>query len=197
MSIRIKGHQKMSIKEHLLSRGVNLENTTIYLDEENNVAYFPLYHISKGTLVGYQKYDPSKHRRQRKHENPEDLKYYVESSDKALSFWGAENINLLTDKFIFVTEGIFDAIKIKNMNLPVIATLSNTKPHLKGQFKLLGALMIGILDNEESGNELKNIVDVSFKTPDPYKDLGEMSQDEVNNFIFKTLIELKANNLLV
>jgi DNA primase len=81
-------------------------------------------------------------------------------------------------------EGIFDAIKIHNIGLPCIAVLgAGKKPAVEQQLGLLGQRVIAILDNDDAGNELKRLADKWYKVPDSFKDLGEMPQGEVNEFI--------------
>lgn len=169
---------------HLKSRGVDPESTDVIMDDETGIATFLLYNLS-GQLVGYQRYNPNGDKKGR----GDDLasKYFVyvtkesEHSSK-IAVWGLQYIDP-NKSHIFVTEGIFDAIKIKNAGHPVVAVLTNNPLPLKAWFKSMSKTIIAITDNDAAGQKLSKFGDVSFTVPEPYKDLGDMPQDKVNKFV--------------
>lgn len=174
-----------SIEDHLKERGVDLSKTKVVLDTENNYASFFLYNLS-GQLVGYQFYNPNGSKKLNQNKFDKALmKYYTFASDSKMVVYGLESYNLKSP-YLFLTEGVFDTIKIHNAGYPSIAVLSaKPKKDVKTWLNTLPQIKIAILDNDEnlSGDKLKSFSDYHFKTPDPYKDLGDMNQKDVNKFI--------------
>jgi hypothetical protein len=178
------------IEKHLRDRGVDPDKIRVITDKDSNRAIFLLYNLS-GKLVGYQQYNPNQPKNHFKGEAGKDVvKYYTYVSkqpgrrESEISVWGLENINLDTDREIWVTEGIFDAVKLVNAGLPAIAALTSTpSPQLKQWFAITGKKIIVILDGDDAGSKLNSIATIAYKTPKPYKDLGEMKQDDVNQFV--------------
>jgi hypothetical protein len=185
----------IDIEAHLISRGIDPERTYVIVDKAAGLATFILYNAS-GKLVGYQLYNPAAPKggsaaRDRKF-GKYLMKYYTYTSKvdrtNELAVWGLETVST-SDDLMFVVEGIFDAVKIHNAGYPAIAVLTNDPKHLKGWFMAMGKFVIVVEDNDaKAGSSLGRIGDVSVKTPDPYKDLGDMPQNEVNSFL-KMLIE--------
>jgi DNA primase len=173
--------QNIDIEQHLRERGVDPQKTKVYIDKETNTATFPLFNYS-GQMVGYQQYNPLG---DKKAHDKEKSKYwnYIKDEQKKMAVWGLESVKE-TDRILFVTEGIFDAVKIHNAGFPALAVLSND-PHraLRGWFKILNKKIIAIVDRDDAGSKLRTIAHEFYITPFPYKDLGEMPQSEVNRFI--------------
>ncbi len=186
----ISQNQEFDIEQHLRDRGVDIDSTKVYFDKKLNIADFLLYN-KEGKLIGFQRYNPVGSKKGKVEES--DLKYKTivpNDSYKLHSVWGMNHIDWNNINVLFITEGIFDAMKIKNMGLPVLALLTNSGNNsLKTQLKLWTSPrkipIIAILDNDEndSGLKLKKMSDMFFITPDPYKDLGDMPQEKVNEFI--------------
>jgi len=179
-----------NIEQHLRDRGVDPEKLGVIYDKESNIANFLLYNLS-GQLIGFQQYNPNKPKAHYKGEKMKDLvKYYTYVSkeggkkDTFISVWGLENIDFEKDKEIWITEGIFDAVKLVNAGLPALAVLTATpSKQLKQWLSIINKKIIGILDADEAGNLLKSVTSVAYTVPKPYKDLGEMPQEEVNSFV--------------
>lgn len=177
------------IEQHLRDRGVDPDKIKVIYDKESNIANFLLYNLS-GQLIGFQQYNPNKPKDHFKGElGRNTVKYYTYVSkeggrkDAFISVWGLQNVKD-EDKELWVTEGIFDAVKLVNAGLPAIAALTSTpSPQLKQWFNILGKKVIVILDGDDAGSKLNSIATVSYKTPKPYKDLGEMKQEDVNQFV--------------
>ena len=178
-----------NIEQHLRDRGVDPDKMKVIFDKESNIATFLLYNLS-GQLIGYQQYNPNKPKEHYKGEWGKDLvRYYTYVSkegtgkDSFISVWGLQNLKD-DDKEIWITEGIFDAVKLVNAGLPALAVLTSTpSPQLKQWFHMTGKKIIAVLDNDDAGGKLKSTANVAYVTPKPYKDLGEMSQKEVNDFV--------------
>lgn len=170
--------------EHLKLRGVDPDRTRFVHDEATNDTYFFIYNLS-GDCVGYQKYNP---------DNPKEGglgfmgRYFTKVQKGAtghskIAIYGLETYKIGKEYF-FVTEGIFDIIKVHNFGEPGIANLGcSVSRQAKGWYATLPQLKIVIQDRDDAGTELGTIGDYVYTVPEPYKDLGEMPQEEVNEFI--------------
>jgi len=183
-----------SLKKHIASRDVNFEKTRVFIDEERGIASFLLYNLS-GKLVGYQTYNPGgeketggirrvKLRREGK-SLVDTMKYFTYSSKigkvPEIVVWGLETYNL--KKPLYIVEGIFDAIKLHNLNLSAIAILSNNPKHLKSWLNTLPNFKVVVSDNDDAGNSLKKFGDISLTVPQGFDDLGEMTSDQIKKFL--------------
>lgn len=179
--------------DHLKVRGVVPEKTRFIYDEQSGDTYFFLYNLS-GQMTGYQKYNPAYPKTgQGKLEDPRLAKYFIWTGDegygKKIAVWGLESLKW-NDEYLFVTEGIFDCVKIHNSGNPAIAVMcNNPSDSLKSWIRTLPQKKIVIYDNDVAGRRLKTIGDWSFTTPESedtervIKDLGDMTQEEANEFI--------------
>jgi hypothetical protein len=192
-----------NIKQHLQERGLDFNVTNVILDEVNNYAVFLLYNLS-GKLVGYQNYNPNADKIFRqgcsegKHKTSEEVKklmrYYTYTTKidniNELSVYGLETLNF-NDEFIFLTEGIFDIIKIHNQGFPGIAILGSDPKSLTEYLNILPQKKIVIYEDDASGRKLKEYGNYAFTTPFPFKDLGEMNNKESKEFINKIMNNVK------
>lgn len=170
--------------EHLSSRGIDPSRTYFVYDEESNNTYFFLYNLS-GDCVGYQKYNPD-------NKKAGGLgwmgRYFTKVRKEAtghskIAVYGLETYQLDKDYF-FVAEGIFDIIKVHNTGEPGIANLGcSLSRQAKNWYNSLPQKKIVIQDRDDAGTELGRIGDWVYTVPEPYKDLGEMPQEEVDEFI--------------
>ena len=178
---------KENIEVNLKARGIDPERLHVVMDKETNTATFLLYNYS-GQLVGFQRYNPQGTKKHEK--DPMLMKYFTFLGDegklKKTGVWGLDSIGV-EDRYLFVTEGIFDITKIHNLGLPGIAVLSNDPRPLKPWLRAMNKKVIAIMDNDAAGSKLRHIASVSFTVPDPYKDLGEMPEHEVEVFIREVL----------
>ncbi len=186
------------IKSHLKERGLDTTKNLVDYDKETGTVYLRLYSPS-GQLIGFQEYHPEEKNKRGKNR---DKRYYNDIPDpnyKPTAFWGSQNIDP-NKPYLFVTEGIFDAAPINKLGEPAIALLSNNVSGSKLlQLQYLGKKLIAILDNDKAGNQrvnekqrfdrvrnvgLRSAIQIlggkSFVTPDPYKDFGEMYQQNSN-----------------
>ncbi len=177
--------------DHLSERGIDPKRTYFVHDEESNNTYFFLYNLS-GICVGYQKYNPD-------NEKAGGLgwmgRYFTKANKEAtghtkIAVYGLETYQLDKDYF-FVAEGIFDIIKVHNTGEPGIANLGcSLSNQAKNWYMSLSQKKIVIQDRDDAGTELGSIGDYIYTVPEPYKDLGEMPQSEVNEFIRNIKSEL-------
>jgi len=174
---------EVDILSHLKSRGVDPKKTRVITDEKSGSAYFFLYNLS-GKIVGYQRYNPmgSKELSGKKFDI-NLLKYKTYRGKDEISVYGIETYDIKS-KYLFVVEGIFDCIKIHNAGYSAIAVLSNDpSDSTKSWLKTLPQEIIVIADKDDAGSKLRKIGKRSFVVPEGYNDLGEMPQQEVNDFI--------------
>lgn len=189
----IKEEQIKDIISNLKDRGIDPDKTKVFVDKEKNIAFFLLYNLS-GKLVGYQMYNPNgikginySNNSGKNIDRKDLMRYYTyitRENDKVkhIAVYGLETYNY-KEKYLFVVEGIFDAIKLHRQGLPAIAVLTNDPKIFKEWFRILPQKIIVIKDNDKAGNKLTNFGDESFTVPDGFKDLGDMSDDEVKEYI--------------
>lgn len=195
------------IIQHLKQRGVDLSKTKVIVDEDTVSATFLIYNLS-GKLIGYQYYNPNGsksfqvYKKEFKNKVPDiesikkTSKYYTWISDtqKGVSVYGLETYDRHSE-FLFITEGVFDCIKIHNSGYPAIATLTNAgSSELKTWLKILPQKIIAICDNDDSGEKLKAAADYYYNSPNGYKDLGDAPQDIVEQFINNIVKEVSGRN---
>ena len=172
--------------DHLKQRGVDPNKTKVVIDEESGDSFFFLYNLS-GQIVGYQKYNnryPKKG--QRTSSNPRLVKYYNYVSDedmsKMIAVWGLETYKI-TDKYMFITEGIFDIIRAHESGYSGIAVLCNDpNQQLVNWLETLPQIKIVIYDNDKAGQELKKLGDYSYSVENG-KDLNDLTPDEAKQFL--------------
>ncbi len=174
------------IRRHLKERHVDLDRTRLVIDDKTDQATFLCFNLL-GQLIGFQKYNP--HGEKAHHNKRETSKYFtcVSERHRYAQAWGLDTLHYRSD-VLYVTEGVFDAVRLHNLNLPAIATFTNSPPDaLRDYLRLLPHKIVGILDNDSnaSGSKLEGFCDEFYYTPDPYKDLGEMPESALLRFINK------------
>lgn len=178
------------IRKHLEDRGIAPYDPKypVYMDTKGDIAYFPLFNLS-GKFVGYQRYNPKGIKGKESYKvDKEQKKYYTyvtrENPEKNIPHIALYGLHTLDKRsYLFIVEGIFDAAKLIKMGEPVVAVLANHPKQLKNFFFALQKKIIAIEDRDEAGGKLKSLADKSFTVPEPYKDLGDMPQKEVVEFI--------------
>lgn len=181
VSESIKKKLTEGIESHLKQRGVDPSKIKVHIDSENNIATFPIYNLS-GQMIGYQRYNPAKSKDKRNDTDGKYFTYITRDEKKKVAVWGSEHIDH-NNPNLFITEGIFDAIKLVNAGLPAVATLSNHPKHLKPFFKALGKNIIAVIDNDPAGRKLGSVAHKTIVVPEEFNDLGDMPQEEVNKFM--------------
>lgn len=175
---------ELHIYTHLKDRGIDPDKTQLIIDDESGDVFFFLYNLS-GQMVGYQKYNP-KFPKKGQRINNKDTKYYNwvgdENYGKKIAVWGLESYNF-TDKFLFITEGIFDIARVHQAGYPGIAVLCNDpSPQLVGWLKTLPQKKIVIYDNDGPGKKLIKLGDYAFSV-EHGKDLNDLSEEDSKVFL--------------
>lgn len=168
----------MDILAHLKGRGFHPERYHFSYDEET--ACFFLYNLS-GQWVGFQQYRPAADKARKN--DPKDSRYYTHYERGRVAVWGLETFNYRTD-VLFITEGVFDCVRLHNQGLPAIAALANDPQHLRHWLYALSAtrLLVGVCDNDEAGEKLAKSVNIAIRLQDS-KDLGDKTDEEVRQWM--------------
>lgn len=182
---------KTYIEKHLEDRGIILNDRRfpVMVDKEEDVAYFPLFNLS-GKFVGYQRYNPKGSKGTGSYKIDDKLKKYYsyitkENPDKKVHYLAVYGLHTLDKRnYVFVVEGVFDAVKLIKINEPVIAVLANDPKKLKNFFFVLQKKVIAILDDDTAGKKLKKLSH-KYYTVSNNKDLGDMDVEDVKIFINK------------
>lgn len=182
--------ESFEIKSHLKDRGIDPDQTRVIIDEQTNDVYFFLYNLS-GQMVGFQKYNKDYQKTgQSNLDDPRMAKYFTwvseEGYGKAIAVWGLESTKF-TDKFLFITEGIFDAARIQEAGYPAIAVLcNNPNISLKGWLETLPQTKIVIYDNDIPGKRLIKFGDYAYTVPRD-KDVNDLTPEEAKKFLEECL----------
>ena len=191
----ISPFDNFDIRVHLKTRGVDPERTQIIINEETSDVFFFLYNLS-GQMVGYQKYNPKyKKTGQGKSLDPKLVKYYNwvadEDHGKMIAVWGLESYDI-SNKYLFITEGIFDIARAHQAGYPGIAVLCND-PNKQMSFwlKTLPQIKIVIYDNDKAGSKLKKLGDYSYSIHGG-KDLNDLSPEDAKIFLDDIIEEIES-----
>ena len=147
----------MSMRDHLLSRFFDVTKYSGVMVEDEFVT-LPLWNLS-GQMVGVQTYNPSQPKKEVG--DPQLQKYFswvtkpCASKNAELAVWGLETVNW-TDRFLFLTEGIFDASRLHWHGLPAVAVLSNNPVHLASWFRDLRQTTVACVQGDKAGQKLAN-----------------------------------------
>lgn len=165
----------MTVLEHLKQRRLNVDLHTVWVDESDGVATFPLWNLS-GQMVGYQQYRPAADKARKNH--PRDSRYFTWRKDKVVGVWGLESWNL--SNTLFVTEGVFDAAALTNLGLSAVAALFNDPdPSTLRWFSVVRGMrkVVVVRDNDAAGAKLAKLGHYSLTTGE--KDLGDSTDRQV------------------
>jgi hypothetical protein len=147
----------------------------VYISD--NVTCFTLWNLS-GQMCGYQQYRPSATKD--KKNNPRDSRYYTsvhgKRNEKPIAIWGLESLDYRSDVLVIV-EGIFDACRFHNHNIPSVALLSSSwKPYSSWLFCIGRKIYKG---EDESGSGLGPFTNLEC----PEKDFGECTGEQMREVV--------------
>jgi len=169
-----------TLVHHLKSRHCDLTLHRPWLDEENNVATFPLWNLS-GQMVGYQQYRPDASKTQ--NNDPKLGRYFTLRKQPTLALFGVESLHL-TPKVVFLTEGVFDACRLTERGVSALAVLScDVNREYRGWLRALNRRVVAVCDNDEAGRKLAKFGDEAVFMAE--KDLGDSSDEEVTELLRK------------
>lgn len=162
----------MSISSHLAERHANASLYNVTIDEQEGVATFLLYDLS-GAVAGYQQYRPAADKAKKNH--PRQGRYFTYKSPGRNAVFGLES--WAWSQPLYLVEGIFDCVRLHNLGLSAIATLSNDPRGLASWFRAIGRPLYAICDAGEAGRKLAKFAHRHVTCAG--MDLGAMSDGEV------------------
>ena len=170
----------MTVLENLKSRHFDMNVHTVWVDEDEGVATYPLWNLS-GAMVGFQQYRPAANKKKDNH--PRESRYFTWRKDRVVGVWGLESWNF--SNTLFVTEGVFDAARLTARGYSAVATLSNdVDPSLARWLWLTRKIrpVVAVCDNDVAGRKLAKCGHVAHVMTDD-KDLGEASDEYVTELL--------------
>ena len=173
----------MNLVQHLKNRHVDLALHRPYLDEEEFTASFLLWNLS-GQLCGFQQYRPLADKLLKN--SPREGRYFTYRNKTTVSVFGVESLHL-TPGLVFVTEGIFDAVRLTQRGCSAVAVLSNNPTSdVRNWLLSLGRKVVAVCDNDAAGRKLARLGHYAVFTED--KDLGDSSDDFVSRLVAKFIV---------
>lgn len=166
-----------SLSNHLIDRGIlSMHMNQIVVDEENRTATFMLFSAT-GKYLGYQAYKPEgKKTSEGKGYNPRDLRYFTHAVPGEMPMFGVESLRFHPN-YLFLVEGIFDAVKFHALGIPCLAVLSNDPVRLRSYLRATGRKVFGFCDNDSAGLNLAASCQYFYISPG--KDAGDMTIPEL------------------
>lgn len=143
-----------------------------------NLATFYLWNVSKG-MIGYQRYNYKGNKKVSG--DLAEAKYFTHITKPNFGVWGLETFHYRED-ILFITEGIFDAVRIHNLGLPAIAVLANCPNGINNWLTGLGRWIVVVADDDKAGKELLKFGDAGIICPGSH-DLGDMTDEEVRQLL--------------
>lgn len=144
----------MLVKDALVARGIT-DRYRVSICENEKSATFVLYNPTNKKLRGYQKYNPFN--TSKKMNDVENGRYYTYQpkvkgvGDSAV--FGLEYCDNVEGNLLFVTEGVFDAVRILNEGHNAIAILSSdASRYLLKELEGLGGEVVWCGDDDDAGN---------------------------------------------
>lgn len=142
---------------------INIPYFMRWTDFEEEITSFPLWTVH-GQLVGYQQYD---WRASKLRNNDTKGRYFTYRNKNILTVYGLEYIdNLFTLDKLYVTEGIFDAISVRNTGRACVAVLSNNPKQLRNWFSSLACETIAVCEGDKAGRMLARNCDSAIYLPE-------------------------------
>jgi hypothetical protein len=180
----------MTMLEHLHERKLDTNLHTVWVDEAERVATFPLWTLT-GKLAGYQTYRPDAGKVQK---NDEKGRYYtyrgeklVTNHNQAVAVWGMESWYLTTT--LFVVEGIFSATPLTRLGVSAVAVLSNDpNTSTLNWLKIVRQMrpVVAVCDPGPAGAKLRKVGHTALTVNVPGMtgaDLGDAPKDYVRSLV--------------
>ena len=130
-------------------------------------------------------------------DDPRLAKYFNwvgdEGDGKKIAVYGLESVDF-KDKYLFITEGIFDVARVHESGYPGIAVLcNNPSDSLKSWLRTLPQKKIVIYDNDKAGKKLISLGDYAY-TVESLKDLNDLSPDDAKVFLDGIVSEIEKES---
>lgn len=188
----------MTFKEHIEARGYWEGMPNVVVDYDNEVVTFLLF-TTTGTFAGYQNYH---WRADKVRGNLGRYFTWLTEWYRLMGVWGWHSLTPQSGDFLFVCEGIWDAIRIHNAGYPAIAIMTATPhPNTIKYVKLntCSRKLIGVLDRDENraGEKLGAMCDRKYTVPPPFKDIGEMEPGTAKAWLEDVLYATGYKDILI
>lgn len=170
------GTMRVNIAAHLKARHTDVSRYRVAIDQEEGVATFLLYDLS-GAVAGYQQYRPAADKAKKNH--PREGRYFTYKSPGRNAVFGLESWSW--SRPLYLVEGIFDCVRLHNLGLSAIATLSNDPRQLRSWLRSIGRPLHAICDAGEGGRKLAKFAHHHITCAE--KDLGAMTDAEVSETV--------------
>lgn len=175
----LESNTNFDIKSHLIERHVDLDLHKPSLSETS--ATFMLYSLT-GKLVGYQRYMPLN---EKLCSNNLNGRYYSYRSNDEIAIFGLESYK--ADSTVYLTEGIFDAVRLTKKGCSALALLTNAPNSSMLNFiSLLPNNIVAIIDNDDGGKffekKIRHVANALVKCTH-FKDLGDSPESFVDELI--------------
>ena len=169
----------MTLREHLESRGMDVDRYHAILDEEKYIATFLLFNASR-QLTGYQRYNPNS--TDKKANDPETGRYYTYTPRGVDAIFGLESITFNSPKPLFVVEGVFKQTALTRLGYDAIAVLTSDPKRMRPLFRIMRRQrpVIGIGDADPAGARLVRRLGAGGCSQ---RDLDEMGDEEIHTFV--------------
>lgn len=169
------------MREHLRSRHVRPGYYHMSYDEET--VTFCLYTLA-GMMVGTHRYRPHAPKTPRNDEKYGRYWTYIQKGH--IGVWGLETYWWRRD-VLFVTEGVFDAVRIHNLGLPAVALLANDPKPFRPWLSCLNRHIVAVCDNDTAGKKLAKFGDSVITVQKEGADLGDLTDAEVEGLLWEWL----------
>lgn len=162
------------LRKHLEDRHMDLSRYSgVYFGDD--VVIFSLWNLS-GQMVGYQQYRKDAEKEAKNH--PREGRYYTsihgKKYEKPLAVWGLESL-CYDPRILVIVEGIFDAVRLHNRDVPAIALLSSSHKHYKSWLNSLGRKIYKVEDDH--GSSLGPYAPLII--PPGVEDLGACTEEQL------------------
>lgn len=168
----------MTVRAHLLSRHLNPDRYHCVVDEENNVVTFFSFNLS-GKVNGFQQYRPGASKEP--NNCPREGRYFTYGSPGERVMWGMESF-YYRDDVLFVTEGVFDAVRLHNLGLPAVAVFTCNPKDLTNWFGMINRKVVMVADDDKAGEFFLKLGHECLVCKGG-KDLGDMTDEQVRDLV--------------
>lgn len=166
-----------NVRHNLESRHIVADFRYPAIDEEEGTATFLLWNLS-GQLVGFQQYRPFQSLKNTN--NPREARYFTIRRTGTVAVWGCEYLHL-SPNVVFVTEGIFDAMRFIRHGYSAVAVLGNDPSNDTANWlHSLGRMVFCVLDNDKAGSKLAKVGNMHYVMED---DAGSATEQEIQKVI--------------
>lgn len=144
-----------------------------------DVVFFALWDLT-GRLVGFQQYRPGANKEKRN--DPKEGRYYTsvhgDKNERPIAVWGLESYHFRQDVLV-ICEGIFDACRCHNEDIPAVALLSSSYKPYKNWLTSTGRKIYKLEDDH--GSKLGPYENIEL--PTHRSDLGDCTDEEIKNLL--------------